>query len=137
MTTAIAKMWAMIGVWILILMATYAAAQTLTTDAPTEQKVWEVALKLIFPAIWTAVSPFVTKGVTWGMLKIMSAVPASVQVAISSVVGAVFAGLAGAIPDFPLGIESAATMGFAGGATGQLLAMSNPAAVQPKVRGHA
>lgn len=51
---------------------------------------------------------------------------------VSSVIGAILAGAAGAIPDFPLTVESAATMGAAGGATGQMLANMHPQAVQPK-----
>lgn len=109
-----------------------AIAQTLTTDAPAEQKVWEVFLKVLFPTLWTAVSPFFTKGVTWALLKAVNSVPASLQVVVSSVIGAILAGAAGAIPDFPLTVESAATMGAAGGATGQMLANMHPQAVQPK-----
>ena len=85
-------------------------AQTLTTDAPAEQKIWEV------------------------FLKVMSIVPASLQVVISSILGGLMAGIAGTIDGFPLGVESAATMGVAGGATGQLLANMNPQAIQPKAQ---
>ena len=108
-------------------------AQTLTTDAPAEQKVWEVFLKVLFPTLWTAVSPFFTKYVSMGLLKLMSTVPASLQVVISSILGGLMAGIAGTIDGFPLGVESAATMGVAGGATGQLLANMNPQALQPTV----
>lgn len=114
------------------LLAMPALAQTLTTDAPADQKIWEVFLKILFPTVWTAVSPFFTKYVTAVLLWVMSSVPASVQIVISSVIGGLLAGMAGAVPDFPLGVESAATMGAAGGATGQLLANMNPQAVQPQ-----
>lgn len=112
--------------------ANTAVAQTIMTDKPVDQKLWEVFLKVLFPTVWTAVSPFATKYVTMGLLKLMSAVPASLQVVVSGVLGSLMAGAAGAIPDFPLTVESAATMGAAGGATGQLLANMNPAAAQPK-----
>ena len=117
---------------ILLAWVSLSIAQTLTTDAPAEQKVWEIFLKVLFPTLWTAVSPFFTKFVSIGLLKIMSTVPASLQVVISSILGGLMAGFAGTIDGFPLGIESAATMGVAGGATGQLLANMNPQAMQPK-----
>ena len=74
-------------------------------------------MKVLFPVVWTAFAPWLTGIVTSGMTK----VPKPFQVIISSVLGAVVAGAAGAIPDFPLTIESAATMGAAGGGTGQIL----------------
>jgi hypothetical protein len=97
-------------------------AQTLTTDKPADQKIWEMFLKLVFPAIWTGVAPWVTSLITKGI----GTLPASVKVAISTVLGTVMAGVAGSIPDFPLTIESAATMGAAGGATGQVLLNATP-----------
>jgi hypothetical protein len=112
----------------MLLMSVTSYAQTLTTDAPPQQKLWEVFLKVLFPAVWTAVAPWITGLVTSGIKR----VPAPVQVVISSVIGALMAGAAGAIPDFPLTIESAATMGVAGGATGQLLVNMNPIAMHPK-----
>ena len=117
---------------ILLAWVSLSIAQTLTTDVPAEQKVWEIFLKVLFPTLWTAVSPFFTKFVSIGLLKIMSSVPASLQVVISSVIGGVMAGMAGTIDGFPLGVESAATMGAAGGATGQLLANMNPHVIQPQ-----
>jgi len=111
-----------------LLISVTSYAQTLTTDAPPHQKIWEVFLKVLFPAVWTAVAPWVTGLVTSGIKR----VPPSLQMVISSVLGAVMAGAAGAIPDFPLTIESAATMGAAGGATGQLLVNMNPLAMHPK-----
>jgi hypothetical protein len=107
-------------------MAVPAMAQTLLTDKPAEQKAWEVLLKLFFPTIWTAAAPYLTRGVTWGMLKVMTSVPQPLQVVVSSVLGGILAGIAGAIPDFPLSIESAATMGAAGGAAGQVLLAAQP-----------
>jgi hypothetical protein len=111
-----------------LLISVTSYAQTLTTDAPPQQKIWEIFLKVLFPAVWTAVAPWVTGLITSGI----SRVPASLQVVISSVLGAVMAGAAGAIPDFPLTIESAATMGAAGGGTGQLLVNMSPIAMHPK-----
>lgn len=111
-----------------LLMSITSYAQTLTTDAPPQQKLWEVFLKVLFPAVWTAVAPWLTGIITMGIKH----VPAPLRVVISSVLGAVMAGAAGAIPDFPLGVESAATMGAAGGATGQVLANMNPSALKPK-----
>lgn len=97
-------------------------AQTLTTDKPADQKIWEMFLKIIFPAIWTGVAPWVTSLITKGI----GSLPQGVTVVISTVLGTVMAGVAGAIPDFPLTIESAATMGAAGGGTGQILLNMTP-----------
>lgn len=113
---------------LMVMMTLPALAQTLTTDAPADQKIWEVLLKVLFPTLWTAVSPFFTGLITSGIKR----VPPAFQVVISGVLGSLMAGAAGAIPDFPLSIESAATMGAAGGATGQMLANMNPRAMQPK-----
>jgi len=106
----------------MLLVYSVSFAQTLTTDAPAEQKIWEVFLKVMFPAIWTGVAPWVTGLVTSGI----KLVPKPLQVMISSLLGAIMAGAAGAIPDFPLTIESAATMGLAGGGTGQVLLNMQP-----------
>lgn len=119
------RMLSMKYIWLTIPMLfiySVSIAQTLTTNEPAPQKIWEVFLKVLFPAIWTYVAPQLTGLITSGMKK----VPASLQVVISSVLGAVMAGAAGAIPDFPLTIESAATMGAAGGGTGQLLFNATP-----------
>lgn len=127
-------MWAMCVMVLMVLWVGISIAQTLTSDAPAEQKLWEVFLKVLFPTVWTAVSPFFTKYVSMGLLTVMTKVPASVQVVISSVLGGLLAGIAGTIDGFPLGVESAATMGAAGGATGQLLANMKPEAMQPKAQ---
>lgn len=113
---------------LIVTMTLPALAQTLTTDAPADQKIWEVFLKVLFPTLWTAVSPYVTGLITSGIKR----VPPAFQVVISGVLGSLMAGAAGTIPDFPLSVESAATMGAAGGATGQMLANMNPRAMQPK-----
>ena len=104
-------------------------AQEATISAPQpEQQLWEVFLKVLFPTLWTAVSPYLTGLITSGIKR----VPPVFQVVISGILGSLMAGAAGAIPEFPLSIESAAQMGAAGGATGQLLANMNPKAMQPK-----
>ena len=113
---------------LIVLSAVPSLAQTLTTDAPAEQKIWEVFLKVLFPTLWTAVSSFITGLITSGIRR----VPPAFQIVISGVLGSLMAGAAGAIPDFPLSMESAATMGAAGGATGQMLANMHPRALQPK-----
>lgn len=104
-------------------------AQEATIAAPApQQKLWEVFLKVLFPTLWTAVAPYITGLITSGIKK----VPPVFQVVISGVLGALMAGAAGAIPEFPLTIESAATMGGASGAAGQVLANMNPKTMQPK-----
>jgi hypothetical protein len=103
-------------------------AQTLSTNAPADQKAWEMILKIVFPAIWTGVAPWITSLITKGI----GGLPASVKVAISTVLGTIMAGVAGSIPDFPLTIESAATMGAAGGGTGQILYNMTPPSTKPK-----
>lgn len=122
------KLFPLIMAALMTMMAVPALAQTLTTEAPADQKIWEVFLKVLFPTLWTAVSPYVTGLITSGIKR----VPPAFQVVISGVLGSLMAGAAGAIPDFPLSVESAATMGAAGGATGQMLANMNPRAMQPK-----
>jgi hypothetical protein len=114
---------------IMVLWYSNVLAQTLTTDAPAGQKVWEMFLKIVFPAIWTGVAPWVTSLIT----KVINGIPPPVKVVISTVLGTVMAGVAGAIPDFPLTVESAATMGAAGGGTGQLLYNMTPKKEEPKV----
>lgn len=131
MTRIVSVLFSCLGLLVMLILASHSIAQTVASDAPTSDKLWEVVLKLTFPALWTVASPFFTKGITWALLKVVSMVPPSVQIVISSLIGATVAGLAGAIPEFPLSIESAAQMGAAGGATGQILANLHPNAVQP------
>lgn len=99
-----------------------ALAQTLTTDASAGQKTWEVLLKILFPVIWTGISPLITLYISKGIGELRP----EVKIAVSTVLGAVMAGVAGTVPDFPLTVESAATMGAGGGATGQFLYNVNP-----------
>lgn len=102
---------------ILVLWYGNVLAQTLSTDAPAGQKMWEILLKVTFPAIWTGIAPWLTGLITKGIGNINP----GIRVVISTVLGTVMAGVAGAIPDFPLTTESAAEMGAAGSATGQIL----------------
>ena len=113
---------------LVLLSVSYAVAQTLTTDAPPEQKAWEVALKMLFPIIMTAVGPYFTGLITSSFAK----VPAPVQYVISSILGLLMGAVAGQVPGFPLGSESAATIGLASGGTGQFLANSTLADMHPK-----
>lgn len=103
-------------------------AQTLTTNEPAGQKTWEILLKVLFPAIWTIAAPWITGRITVGI----SYVPPTLRVAISSLVGALAAGLAGTVPDFPLTVESAATMGLGSGAMGQMISNMQPETMKPK-----
>lgn len=93
-------------------------AQTLTTDAPVPQKMWEIILKLAFPLVLTVVGPFVTSFIKTAhpAIKYVVAGFASLLVGVG----------AGAIPDFPLTMESAGTMGVTGGVIGQKLFITTP-----------
>lgn len=95
-----------------------AVAQTLTTDAPLEQKTWEILLKLAFPVLMTAVGPMLTQ--------YMKTMPPVVKYLVASLGSMVVGAGAGAIPDFPLSIESGATIGVTSGAIGQKLFMMQP-----------
>ena len=125
------KMWSMrfmLLTFIFLLIYAESFAQTLTSDASVSQKSWEIMIKILFPALWTIGAPWVTGLVTSGITH----VPLPLRVVISSVLGATMAGLVGTIPDFPLGVESAAAMGAAGGGTGQVLSSMQPETLKPK-----
>jgi hypothetical protein len=112
----------MVRLYILGLMMTLipalAYAQTLTTDAPVEQKFWEVFLKMAFPVVMTFVGPIVT-----GFIKTAPDWVKYLLASISSmIVGAGF----GEIPNFPLTAESAATVGLLSGPAGQALFLRKP-----------
>lgn len=115
---------------LMLLYAGYALAQTLTLDNPPApaQASWEVLLKLAFPVIITGISPYVTGWITSSFAKVHP----SIQYMISSLLGLIMGALAGQIPDFPLGSESAATIGAGAGGTGQYLANQSRAAMHPK-----
>ena|SRR3990167_2060969 len=95
-----------------------AVAQTLTTDAPVSQKTWEILLKLAFPVLMTAIGPSVTSFIKgW---------PTPVKYVIASLASMLVGAGAGSIPDFPLTMESAATIGVTSGAVGQALFVAHP-----------
>ncbi len=95
-----------------------AIAQTLTTDAPPVQKTWEILLKLAFPVVMTVVGPLVT-----GLIK---TAPDWVKYVVASLASMLVGAGAGSIPDFPLSVESAATIGVTSGAIGQKIFMTVP-----------
>lgn len=115
------RIWQYRYVWMTLCMVGWysvAVAQTLTTDAPAGQKAWEVLLKLGFPVIMTVIGPFVT-----GFIK---SAPEWVKYIVAGLSSMLVGAGAGAIPDFPLTIESAATIGVTSGAIGQKLFLSTP-----------
>lgn len=93
-------------------------AQTLMTDAPPVQKTWEILLKLAFPIVMTAVGPTITSAI--------KTAPPIVKYLVASLASMLVGAGAGAIPDFPLTMESAATIGVTSGAIGQKLFMMHP-----------
>jgi hypothetical protein len=112
-------------------MPALAVAQVVTTTEPVQEKVWEVMLKLAVPLLTTVGAPIMTKYVTMGLLKVVTIVPTSFQVLLSTLLGIVMGGIAGAIPDFPLTPESGATMGAASGIAGQALASTHRTTLIP------
>lgn len=96
---------------------------------PAPEEWYKTLLKILFPALWTVGGPWLTGLVTSGFAK----VPTWIQVPIATALSAIVGALAGAIPDFPLTISSAAEMAAAGGGTGQILANMHPTTLQPKV----
>lgn len=113
---------------LVLLWASYAIAQTLTTDAPAPEKLWEIILKLGFPILMTALGPYATGLITSNFAKVHP----SIQYAITSVLTLIMGALVGQIPNFPLGSESAATMAIAAGNTGQFMANSHARDFHPK-----
>jgi hypothetical protein len=88
-------------------------AQTILTDEPPEQKVWEVFVKPTFMLLMTIVGPFITRYITQAdpIIKYLVAGLASM------LVGAI----AGQVPGFPLTSESAANMGAGLGPAAQAI----------------
>lgn len=119
------------GLWLcLVAVAAFPAelfAQTLTTDAPPEQKMIELLMKALGMAT-VGLAPWLTGKLTAGL----ASVPYPVRLFISSTLGSVLGAALGFIPEYPLGIESAAEMGGAGGLVGQWLAQKNPNLFTPK-----
>ena len=112
------RLFPLMGVLTLVLIGSIATAQTLTTDEPAPQKLWEVLLKLAFPIVMTVVGPLVT-----GLIK---TAPTPVKYALATLTSMLLGAGIGSIPDFPLGPESAATIGATSGATGQALFLMQP-----------
>lgn len=104
-----------------------AGAQTLTTNDPPEQKIIELVLKLLF-AFGVGVAPWLTGKLTAGLANVPFAVRAAISSAITAIIGSIF----GAIPDFPLTIESSAEIGASWGVVGQWYAQKSPAIFTPK-----
>lgn len=120
------KLWRIRYVFMIVVMVLWyghAIAQTLTTDEPVPQKAWEILLKLGFPVIMTVIGPIVT-----GFIK---SAPDWVKYIVASLASMLVGAGAGAIPDFPLTIESAATIGATSGAIGQKLFMMTPTPANP------
>jgi hypothetical protein len=103
---------------LLLLIETPVLAQTLTTDAPAPQKAWEILLKLAFPVLMTVIGPYATYPIRGA--------PTPVKYAVASLASMLIGAGLGSIPEFPLGLESAATIGMTSGATGQALYLSRP-----------
>ena len=95
-----------------------AIAQTVTTDAPAPEKIWQVVLKLAFPIITTAIIPWLS-----GYLKM---VPQPVKIGLSAIVSLLVGAGIGTLPDFPMGPESTANVALANGATGRVLLNMSP-----------
>lgn len=96
-------------------------AQTLTTDDPPEKKIIELLMKAVGMAT-VAIAPWLTGKLTAGL----ASVPYPVRLFLSSIIGSVLMGAVSFIPEYPLGLESSAEMGGAGGLAGQWLALKNP-----------
>jgi hypothetical protein len=87
-------------------------------------------LKLAIPTL-TVLVPYGTKYITMFLQKFIKVIPPWGQTLASSLIGVLVGGLAGAIPDFPVGVESGATMGAAIGGASQVIANTHPDALQP------
>ncbi len=112
----------------ILLSVSVALAQTLATDKPAPEKLWEMLLKLGFPILMTAIAPYLTGLITSNFAK----VPPSIQYAITSMLSLIMGALVGQIPAFPLGSESAATIALASGNAGQFIANSTKTDFHPK-----
>lgn len=115
---------------LILLSVGYAVAQTLTADSPPAppEAVWEVMLKLAFPIVMGVAGPYMTGLITSNFAKVHP----SVQYAITSILTLIMGALAGSIPAFPLGPESAATIALASGNGGQFMANSTKGEFHPK-----
>ena len=119
-------------IMVTVLQVAGALAQTLTTDAPVDTKLLELGFKFFFGAVVPTVSPMITSTISHAV----GGLPGWAKYLISSLMGLLQGGLAGAIPDFPVTIESGAEMGLATGAGGQFawshIPSESKAAAAPK-----
>jgi hypothetical protein len=99
------------------------AQQSIASDAPPEEKLWQTLLKLAFPFIMTMVGPYLTS--------FLKTAPEPVKYVVSGLVSMLLGAGAGTIPDFPIYPESAATIGLASGIAGQKLFNTQPAPPAP------
>ncbi len=118
-------LWLAVRLAVLVLLVCWVGqsiAQTLASDAPPEQKLWEIMLKAIFPPLWTALSPMLTGAIS----RFVVTLSPTFRYILSTVIGTATGALAGTVDAFPLTSESAANMGGTAGLTGQWLAERNP-----------
>lgn len=113
--------------WLVVPCVVFAQTLTATNPAPAPQQAWEIALKTLFPVIMTVASPYLTGWIEAGFHRM----PAPIQYLVSGCLSALIGAVAGAIPDFPLGIESGANLGAASGLSGQFLANQHYQALHP------
>ncbi len=97
----------------------YAQAGSVDPAAPWYRALWQMALVSLLPALWSAVGPLATAGITkFVNASAQTYVPRPVQVILSACVAAIGAGLTGD----PAGLAEAAIEG----GTGQVLASTHP-----------
>lgn len=125
--------------FLMLLMVSAALAQTITEvieQPSTTIGAW--AWKMLMLAITvggSTVTPYLTKYLTMGALKVIGTakanIPGPVLIFLSTLISAVFAGVMGANTDLPLHGDSAALMGAAVGGAAQKLANTPPEEVKP------
>lgn len=97
----------------------YAQTPAAAPSAPWYKALIDMALISLVPALWSAIGPIVVSWITKAVNSATTAyVPRPVQVILSALVTAIGAGLVGD----PTGVATAAVAG----ATGQVLAATNP-----------
>jgi intracellular septation protein A len=93
--------------------ASVALAQTLTTDEPVPQKMWEIFIKPAFMLLMAVVGPFVTR--------YMVTADPIIKYLVAGLASMLVGAIAGQVPGFPLTSESAANMGAGLGPAGQAI----------------
>lgn len=125
--------------FIFALMATFAVAQTLTEvmelpAASVGAYAWKM-LMLVITLGGSSLTPYATKYLTMGVLKVIGMaqanVPGPVLVCISTIISGVFAGVMGSETELPLHGDSAALMGATLGGAAQKFAHNDPAEIKP------